>query len=137
MQWSGEDGAGFTSGEPWLKIHPNYKDVNVLADSAEDDGVIKFFKEMNSLKKSSDVLKEGSFKEIYAGRHIYIFQREYNGQRLLAMCNFSTRERVLPLLSVGERIIGNYESDMKPNVIRPYEFALCKAPIKKVREEKK
>jgi glycosidase len=30
MQWSGESGAGFTSGKPWLKINGNSKYINVL-----------------------------------------------------------------------------------------------------------
>ena len=137
MQWNGREGAGFTSGDPWLKLNPNYTEINVEEDSASDDGIICFFKKINAFKKSSDVLKEGNFKEIYAGRHIYIFQREYNGEKIIAMCNFSTKERVLPLLSVGERLIGNYETDMKPNVIRPYEFAICKAPVRKIAEVEK
>ncbi len=137
MQWSGEAGAGFTSGTPWLKINPNYTEVNVEADSLSDDGVIRFFKEMNSFKKSSQILKEGNFKEIYSGRHIYIFHREYMGEKLIVMCNFSTKERILPLLSVGEKLIGNYGGDMKPSILRPYEFAICRAPIRKIKEVQK
>ncbi|MBU5889401.1 hypothetical protein JVV71_18980, partial [Vibrio cholerae O1] len=28
MQWDATQNAGFTSGEPWMPIHPNYKEVN-------------------------------------------------------------------------------------------------------------
>ena len=29
MQWNGEANAGFTTGKPWLKLHPGYKTRNV------------------------------------------------------------------------------------------------------------
>ena len=35
MQWNAEKNAGFTEGEPWLGVNPNYKEINVeqaLAD---------------------------------------------------------------------------------------------------------
>ena len=29
MQWSHEKEAGFTTGKPWLKVNPNYTEINV------------------------------------------------------------------------------------------------------------
>ena len=127
MQWNAEAGAGFTSGKPWLKIHPNHTEVNVEADSANADGVSSFFKKMNALKKSSDVLKEGGFKELYAKKTVYAFEREYNGEKLICVCNFSTKNAKLPEGIAGERVMSNYEGESV--TLRPYEFVLI-APAK-------
>lgn len=122
MQWSAEEGAGFTSGKPWLKIHPNYTEVNVESDLASDDGIIDYFKRFNAYRKSSEVLKNGNFKEIFAGRTVYAFEREYNGEKLIAVCNFSTKSAKIPSAVSGETVISNYEGTSKK--LRPYEFRL-------------
>jgi glycosidase len=35
MQWNNEKNAGFTDGQPWFPVNPNYKEINV-ADQQED-----------------------------------------------------------------------------------------------------
>lgn len=124
MQWSSESGAGFTSGTPWLKLHPNYTEVNVENDLADNDGIIAFFKRMNELKKSSDVLTYGSFKSLYEGKTVYAFEREFDGEKLVALCNFSTKCARIPEEISGERVISNYDGEDKK--LRPYEFVIIK-----------
>ena len=123
MQWTGEVGAGFTSGKPWLKINPNYTEVNVERDSSDPDGVIAFFKKINSYKKNSDTLKFGNFSEIYSGRNVYAFKRTYEGESLVALFNFSTRKSRVPLGISGEAVISNYSGELTEK-LRPYEFRL-------------
>lgn len=122
MQWTAGANAGFTSGTPWLKLHPNYTSVNVDADLADPDGIIAFFKKVNAFKKSSEILKEGKFREIYAGRTVYAFRRELCGKSLIAVCNFSTKNAKIPAGVEGRTLISNYEGESE--VLRPYEFRL-------------
>lgn len=124
MQWNGSEGAGFTSGTPWLKIHPNYKSVNVEADLADHDGIISFFKRINAIRKSSETLILGSYKELFAGRFVYAFEREYKGERMVTLCNFSGKSRAIPRGITGETVISNY--DTEETGLRPYEFRLIK-----------
>ena len=124
MQWSAESGAGFTSGTPWLKLHPNYTEVNVENDLADKDGIIAFFKRMNEFKKSSDVLTYGSFKSLHEGKTVYAFEREFDGEKLVALCNFSTKCARIPEEISGERVISNYDGEDKK--LRPYEFVIIK-----------
>jgi len=122
MQWSAETNAGFTTGTPWLKLHPNYSSVNVENDFGNPDGIIAFFKKINSYKKNSDILKDGSFKEIHCGKYVYAFEREYEGKRLTAVCNFSSKCRRAPISLTGKLAVSNYGEISKK--LRPYEFAL-------------
>lgn len=125
MQWNSEKNAGFTSGTPWLKLNPNYTEVNVEKDSKDPDGVSVFFKKINAYKKSSDVLKEGGFKELYSGKSVYVFERALNAESLVAVCNMSAKSTVMPVEISGETVISNY--DGKPSKkLRPYEFMLIK-----------
>ena len=122
MQWSSDKHAGFTNGTPWLKLHPNYKEVNVEKDSGNPDGIIEFFKTINAYKKGSDILKEGSFREICRTKWVYAFERELDGKKLTAVCNFSTKNKKLPANIVGEVAVSNYKERAKR--LRPYEFML-------------
>ena len=123
MQWSAARAAGFTSGTPWLKLHPNYESVNVEADMSDPDGVIAFFKRINELKKSSDVLKDGAFRMLAETKHVYAFERDLNGEKLIAVCNFSTKTRHIPKRIFGSVILSNYNGDAT-DTLRPYEFRL-------------
>ena len=122
MQWSADNNAGFTDGKPWLKLHPDFTEVNVDADLKNEDGVIAFFKRINAYKKSSEVMKEGGFKELHRGKRVYAFRRELDGKSLVAICNFSTKNSKYPIAVQGKRVLSNYEGEA--NVLRPYEFAL-------------
>ncbi|MBQ8879668.1 MAG: alpha-glucosidase [Clostridia bacterium] len=123
MQWTGDDGAGFTTGRPWLKLNPNYKEINVEADLLDPDGVISFFKRINSFKKTSPTLRDGSFCEIVADGKLYAFSRELDGEELIAVCNFTTSKRRIPGEISGEIVISTVK-DPDINVLSPYEYRL-------------
>jgi glycosidase len=122
MQWSAEENAGFTSGKPWLKLHPNYTEINVERDLASEDGIISFFKEINDFKNSSEIIKEGSFKEVHRGKWVYVFERMLDGKKLTVICNFKDKALAYPVLVEGERILSNYKDESKK--LRPYEFVI-------------
>ncbi len=124
MQWSSAENGGFTEGKPWLKLHPNYKDVNVEADLADSDGVIAFFKSLAAFKRDSDILKDGSFRQLYAGKWVYAFERELDGKKLISVCNFSTKAQPVPKGIFGEPVLSNYGD--KAEKLRPYEFLLLR-----------
>ena len=122
MQWNGDEGCGFTSGTPWLKVNPNYKEVNVKSDLSDPDGVIAFFKQINSFKKSSETMREGGFRLICADGKVYSFARETDDETLIAVCNFTTRQRPVPVGVDGDILISNYRDPS--DKLRPYEFRL-------------
>lgn len=126
MQWDHSDKAGFTDGEPWLKLHPNHFSVNVQHDLSYTNGILYYFKKLNDYKHASPVLQDGSFKELYAGRKIYAFERALGDERLVAICNFSHKNARNPLTVGGDIEISNYHATSIPKVLRPYEFLLIK-----------
>ncbi len=57
MQWDGKN-AGFTEGEPWLAVNPNYKTVNAAEAQDDPDSVLNFYKKLIRLRKQyADVIK--------------------------------------------------------------------------------
>ena len=126
MQWTGGENAGFSGVKPWLKINGNHKEVNVESESAKRDGILSFWKTMISMRKENEVLKNGSFKSIYEGKYIYAFEREYEGEKLVCICNMRGKKSKLPveLKKYASTIIssyGEFGADLKP-----FEFRLVK-----------
>ena len=51
MQWTSEENAGFTTGEPWLKVNSNYERINAEDQMKRQDSVFSFYKELIRLRK--------------------------------------------------------------------------------------
>ncbi|MBR2611886.1 MAG: alpha-glucosidase [Clostridia bacterium] len=126
MQWSADEGAGFTTGTPWLKINHNHTEINVERESAREDGVLAFWRYMISLRKSLDVLMDGDFTPLYEGRTVYAYARATRGERVVAIFNMSAKSAKMPksILCESELIASNY--DTVEDTLRPFEFRLVR-----------
>lgn len=51
MQWDDSANAGFTEGEPWLKVNPNYKEINVEQALADSDSIFYYYQRLLALRK--------------------------------------------------------------------------------------
>ena len=128
VQWNGGEGAGFTTGTPWLQINRNYTDVNFESDMASEDGVRAFYKRMIACRKANPALLSGSFKELYAKGSVYMFEREEGGERLIAAMNFSGKDEKLPVPVSGSAEICNYPGETAADApLRPWEYRLIRA----------
>lgn len=63
MQWDDSDHAGFTTGKPWLKINPNYKEINVKEALADPDSVFHYMQKLIRMRKENPVAVYGVYKE--------------------------------------------------------------------------
>ncbi|WP_442597068.1 glycoside hydrolase family 13 protein [Neobacillus sp. D3-1R] len=61
MQWSDEVNAGFTTGTPWMKVNPNFKEINVEKQEQDPNSILHFYKKMIRLKKENDVFTYGIY----------------------------------------------------------------------------
>lgn len=82
---------------PWKKINTN---------------ILKFFKHMNNLKKSSEILDKGNFIPIYYKDDVYAFKREYKNNSYIFILNRNKNCGKNITLNVKEKYI-NFESNKK------------------------
>ncbi|WP_053365186.1 glycoside hydrolase family 13 protein [Bacillus sp. FJAT-27245] len=131
MQWDFSPNAGFTSGGPWIKVNPNYKEINVDAALKDPDSIFYFYKKLIELRKAHKVFIYGDYQPILEGEEqLYAFTRTYGTETLLFVANFqkSGHSAVLPegYCSPERRLlIGNYEPAVDKSEtalqLRPYE----------------
>jgi len=98
MQWNDEEGAGFTTGTPWLKINPNYKTINVAAEEQEEHSILNYYKKMIKLRKSDALLIYGKYDLILSeDEQVYAYTREWNGEKAVIIVNMFGREAQITL----------------------------------------
>ena len=92
VQWSGDPGAGFTSGTPWFTINPNYVKINAHDQEKKPCSVLNFYRSCLALRKSEETLLWGTYRE-YFRRHpkLFMYERSYKGEVILVVCSFSDR----------------------------------------------
>jgi oligo-1,6-glucosidase len=130
MQWTADPQAGFTTGNPWIKVNPNYTEINVAQALADPDSVFYYYKKLIQLRKENPVFVYGAYDLILDDHEeIYAFTRTLDADRLLVILNFrdGTPEFHLPvdISFVSSRLlISNYkvgDNDIRQFTLRPYE----------------
>ena len=125
MQWNGEKNAGFTSGKPWLPVHPNYREVNVKNQIDDESSVFACYQKLIALRKKFDIFTEGDFRLLLPeDEAIFAYMRTKDEQELLVECSFSSQVIPDPLSDKekgAEMLYGNWGANNRPGMLRPYE----------------
>ncbi|HHX80438.1 MAG TPA: alpha-glucosidase [Acholeplasmataceae bacterium] len=123
MQWNQNKNAGFSEGEPWLEVNPNYKDINVSDSIKDEDSILNYYKKYIALRKKHPVFVFGDYREHYPkSNKLAYYERNYQGKKLLVICNFTSKElKFNPIydLSKYKLILNNYQEDEKH--LLPYQ----------------
>ncbi len=113
MQWDDSENAGFSSSQPWLKVNPNYKTINVKAQLADNASVLSYYKKLLALRKSEpyrEVFTYGSFAPLFENEpFIFAYERKTEEQTIAVLANFGQEERTLTLenASISRLLLNN------------------------------
>ena len=134
MQWNSSINAGFTEGNPWIEVNPNYTSINAEGALADENSTFYYYKKLIGLRKQYQIITEGSYELLLPGsEELYVYTRTYGDEKLLTVCNFTgdTQKLDVPVEFEGSRcLIGNYPRDNYEGQtkLQPYEaFVLYKA----------
>ena len=124
MQWDASDNAGFTTGTPWLKVNPNYIEINAKDNLEDPDSVFACYQKLIALRKNYPVFVDGHFHLLLEeDENFFAYMREDENSELLVVANFFDQQVNLPLeLDLQDYTIlyQNYK-DTSGNLYRPYE----------------
>ena len=98
MSWSAEPNAGFSSAKPFRANVTNWKTHNVIAEQANPDSLLNWYRGLIALRNAEPALSVGSFKPLSEkDAPIFAFTREQDGTHLLVLINFAYRDATLAL----------------------------------------
>jgi len=129
MQWNGSKNAGFTSGEPWLMLNPNYPQINVEKSQKDEASIYHFYKKIIALKKETPALCYGEFIPLVTSGNLMAFLRTFGNDEYTIILNLSKKRIKNPLFLRGQVIVANYEGvdNYEGKVwLEPFEGALIK-----------
>lgn len=129
MQWSAGENAGFTTGEPWIMLNPNYTEINAETEESDPDSVLNYYRALIALRNSTPALLYGDWRELLPEScQVVAYTRGLDGEEYAVLCNLSRESATLPcrLGDFGEPVLSNMPTDPAADTLRPYEAQVLK-----------
>jgi len=109
MHWDDSPNAGFTTGKPWLKVNPNYRDLNVAAQEKQKESVLNYYKKLIALRKSPqyrEVFTYGDFQPVFEEEtDLLAYCRCMNGTDVIVIANFASEDKTVKMDNLMNRQI--------------------------------
>lgn len=122
MQWEDAPQAGFTTGQPWIAVNPNYHDINVRKAQADPNSILCFYRELLALRRRENALLRGTFRLLLPEHpQLLTYERVFDRDRVIVCCNFSSNPAVLPPEFTGSILL---QSGIRNGHMDPYGFTV-------------
>ncbi|GAB3522510.1 alpha-glucosidase [Photobacterium alginatilyticum] len=130
MHWDQTDNAGFSQAQPWIKVNPNYPEINVEAALEDQNSIFYHYQKLIELRKALPVIVYGDFEPVFEDHDkVFGYVRVDEQHRLFVLNNFTSEEVVLNIpaelqAANVECIISNYDyrQQIEETVtLKPYE----------------
>ena len=128
MQWTAGPHAGFTDGDPWMMVNPNYTEINAAAALADPDSVFYTYQKLIALRKAHRVFAEGDFTLLCPeDEQVFAYLRRGAGQEMLVAVNLSGRSApfALPEAFEGRAPLLATQGAPLAGALRPWEALIC------------
>jgi alpha-glucosidase len=91
MQWSGDERAGFTTGEPWLPVADDYKTINVSVQRNQPNSMLALYHRLIELRRAEPALSIGGYAPLPADNDLIAYVRKTHEGRLLIVLNLGAK----------------------------------------------
>lgn len=125
MQWDSSEKAGFTTGEPWIKINDNKAFINVEESLADENSVFNYYRKLISIRKSNPVFMDGIYKEyLEDSEKVFCFTRTNDTKEILVLLSFSKDYEKVELpeefhIEGAKILISNYSAQAERLITLP------------------
>lgn len=133
MQWNKEANAGFTTGTPWLKVNPNYTEINVEQALEDPNSIYHYYKKLIDTRKEEEALLYGSFDLLLKDHdQVFAYKRMVDEEKVIVLTNLFGEEAEVELpeelaTPTLELLVSNYDVKNKEvSKLRPYEARVYK-----------
>jgi oligo-1,6-glucosidase len=90
IQWADAPNGGFSDVEPWIKVNPNYPEINVEAALKDRDSIFYFYQKILAFRKDNPTLIYGDYKDLAPNdEQVFAYKRSENEEEFVILLNFS------------------------------------------------
>lgn len=136
VQWSAEKNAGFSEGEPWLGVNPNYKEINVKSQLTDSDSLLSFYKKLTALRKApeyKETLVYGTFAPYQEEQKNLIAYTRNGEKNLLILGNMQAQSQKVSLPGEVKEVLLNNQKAVeiteKEIILKPYQFIVLETAV--------
>ena len=130
MQWTGAEGAGFSTGQAWLAFGDTVRDINVEKALADKQSLFYTYQKLIALRKEYPCMSEGKYEVMETGNSSVMAYRKYDEQDdFIILVNFTSNEQAFEVSSEGYSLfMHNYEEAafLAGQLLKPYEAIVLK-----------
>lgn len=115
MQWSANKNAGFTTGTPWLRVNPNYREINAEDERKDPDSVFHFYQQLISLRKNpeyKETVVYGTLEPFMEKQHNLMAYYRKADKTLLVIGNYQRKEQKITLPAACKKVLLNNYPDL-------------------------
>ena len=134
VQWDSSEHAGFTTGEPWLAVQPNYTSINVEQAVSDKESVFHTYKQLIQLRKDHPAIVWGDYTLLLPDHPtVFAYERRYQGERWVVVANISDEKQQVSLDDMPNEydvMATNYNRsavDWRSVDLNPYEAVAVRA----------
>ena len=101
MQWDSSEGAGFTTGTPWLPFDPKFALNNVAALKRDPSSLLCLYRALIELRRQHRALSVGAVRVLAVDNNVLCFERRCDDERLMVALNFGDDDAPLNVSDVN------------------------------------
>ncbi len=95
MHWNKEKNAGFSTGKPWIKLNPNYNEINAEEVLSDQNSVYYFYRDLLTFRKREKTLIYGEWKVLpQNSEDLYVYERFDSNYKILVILNHSNHKHI-------------------------------------------
>ncbi len=96
VQWDDSDYAGFSDHQPWIKVNPNYKQINLKSDLVSETSINHWYKQAIALRKAYSAFNTGAMTPVLVHHKTnFAYQRSDEQAEFLILINLSGSQPAL------------------------------------------
>ena len=128
VQWSAEENAGFTTGTPWMKVNPTYKEINVADQENDPDSVLNWYRSLTALRHDPKYKEAICFGDLIPYKeeqlNLMSYYRKTPEQTLLVVSNYQPEPQDVELPGEAKAILLNNLKayDLEGNILHMKGF---------------
>ena len=110
MQWSDSRNAGFTSGDPWIRVNPDYTYINVCEQERRADSLLNFYRQLTALRKDPEYRETivwGEFIPVYEDQEGLLAYRRKGDRDLLILANLKSQTQTVHIDTEYKVLLNN------------------------------
>jgi oligo-1,6-glucosidase/alpha-glucosidase len=126
IQWNTDANGGFTTGKPWLKVNPNFSEINVEQQIKDEDSILNFYRQLIQVRKANKALIHGRFEDVFADSdQLAGYTRTLDDEKWIVLSNLSEEVVAIPAEYDVNIALCNYKHHQKAE-LQPYETIVAK-----------